>query len=120
MKVTGKKGIVAKTLMVALAAGTLAFAGTQKAQAQWAVGVQLGQPAYTQEYYPAYNRGYDRDYYRDHEAREAYARQQAYIAHERWEHEQREAYARQRAYYWHQRHEQWEHANRYHDRDDYR
>jgi hypothetical protein len=113
MKVTNKKGIVAKTLMVALAAGTLAFAGTQKAQAQWAVGVQLGQPAYASGYYPAY----DRDDYR---GREAYARQQAYLAHERWEHEQREAYARQQAYYQHQRHEQWEHANRYHDRDDYR
>ena len=116
MKVTNKKGIVAKTLMVALAAGTLAFAGTQKAQAQWAVGVQLGQPAYTSGYYPTY----DRDYYRDHEAREAYARQQAYLAHERWEHEQREAYARRQAYYQHERHERWEHANRYYDRDDYR
>jgi hypothetical protein len=116
MKLTEKKGIVAKTLMVALAAGTLAFAGTQKAQAQWAVGVQFGQPAYTRGYYPAY----DRDYYRNHEAREAYARRQAYLAHERWEHEQREAYARQQAYYQHQRHEQWEHANRYYDRDDYR
>jgi hypothetical protein len=116
MKLTNKKGIVAKTLMVALAAGTIAFAGTQKAEAQWAVGVQVGQPAYTSGYYPVYDRGY----YRDHEAREAYERQQAYLAHERWEHERREAYARQQAYYAHERHEQREHANRYHDRDDYR
>jgi len=118
MKTNTKNGLVAKTLMVALAAGTLAFAGTQKAQAQWGVGVQFGQPAYS-GYYPAYDGGYDRDYYRDHEAREAYARQQAYLAHERWEHEQREAYARQQAYYQHERHERWEHANRYYDRDDY-
>lgn len=115
MKINNKNGLVAKTLMVALAAGTLAFAGTQKAQAQWAVGVQFGQPVYS-GYYPAY----DRDYYRDHEAREAYERQQAYLAHERWEHEQREAYARRQAYYEHERHEQWERANRYHDWDDYR
>lgn len=117
MKIKNQKGLVAKTLMVAIAAGMLAFAGTQKAQAQWGIGVQFGQPAYS-DYYPAY----DRDHYRDHEAREAYERQQAYLAHERWEHEQREAYERQQAYYQHERHEQWEHANRYrdYDRDDFR
>ena len=127
MKSTRQIGFVSKTLMVALAAGTLIFAGAPKAHAQrWSVGVQIGQPGYV------YDRDdYRRSDYRDREAwerqqaylqherweqqREAYARQQAYYQHERWEAEQREAYARQQAYL---RHERGERYGRHHDDDD--
>jgi len=102
MKSANVKGLVAKTMIIALAAGTLMFAGAAKADAQQlAVGVQFGHPVY----------GYDRD---------DYARRQAYIEHERWEAEQREAYTRQQAYVQHERQEQWERAHRYdHDGDRY-
>jgi len=106
MKSTTAGTFATRTMLVALAAGTFLFAATPKAQAQnWSVGVQLGQPVYGY---------YDNDYrraeeYREHEAREAYARQQAYIQHERWEEEQREAYARQQAYI---QHERWEEEQR--------
>ncbi len=106
MKSTRQIGFVSKTLMVALAAGTLIFAGAPKAHAQrWSVGVQIGQPGYV----------YDRDDYRDREAHEAWERQQAYLQHERWE-QQREAYARQQAYYQHERGERA--YRRHHDDDD--
>ena len=102
MKSANVKGLVAKTMIIALAAGTLMFAGAAKAEAQqFAVGVQFGHPVY----------GYDRD---------DYARRQAYIEHERWEAEHREAYARQQAYVQHERQEQWERAHRFdHDGDRY-
>jgi hypothetical protein len=112
MKITNVNGIVAKTLMVALAAGTMMVAGGRKAQAQqWGVGVQFGQPAY--RYYPDYDRRTEE--YREHEQREEFARRQAYLQHEQWEHEQREALERRQAYL---QHEYWERAHRFHHHDD--
>ena len=126
MKIANVKGFVAKLMLTGLAAGAFLATSPVKAQAQqWAVGVQFGHPAYVYDY------DYRNEEYR--ERQEAYARQQAYLQHERWEAEQREAYARQQAYFQHERweaeqreaearrlayaqHEYWEHARR--DRDD--
>jgi hypothetical protein len=99
MKIANVKGMVAKLMMVGLAAGALAIASPVKAQAQrFAVGVQLGNPDY--RYYPNGYR-YDRDDYRyrgddlrareqreefrSREAREEFERRQAYVRHEQWE-----------------------------------
>ncbi|HEX9198034.1 MAG TPA: hypothetical protein VF865_00625 [Acidobacteriaceae bacterium] len=117
MKIANVKGMVAKLMMVGLAAGAFVAASSATAQAQqFAVGVQFGHPAYVTTYaydrdgYRYYDRDgrryYDRDDYRrseafrEHEAREAFERRQAYLRHEQWEHEQ------------------WERAHHF-DRDDY-
>ena len=92
MKITNVKGMVAKLMMVGLAAGAFAIANPVKAQAQrFAVGVQLGNPDY--RHYPNGYR-YDRDdfrareqreEFRSREAREEFERRQAYVRHEQWE-----------------------------------
>jgi hypothetical protein len=107
MKIATVKSLAAKLAITSLAVGAFFLASPAKSQAQqFAVGVQFGHPTYVA----------DRDDYREHEQREAYARQQAYIAHERWEADQREAYAR-RSYY---QHEQREHARDYDSHYGYR
>ena len=111
MKIATIKNLAAKFAITGLAAGAFVLASPAKSQAQqFAVGVQFGHPAYVVD---RDDYRYGRDF-RAREAREAYARRQAYLAHERWEAEQREAYARRQAYL---RHEYWEH---HFDRDDYR
>jgi hypothetical protein len=94
MKITNVKTLAAKAMMVALAAGALMFSGARKAQAQqFAVGVQLGHPAYVVDH-DGYRDGYryDRDDYRRHEEfrereqREAFERRQAWLRHEQHEH----------------------------------
>ena len=116
MKIATLKSLAAKFAISSLAVGAFFLASPAKSQAQqFAVGVQLGQPAYVVDrddhhYDPDRYRAQE---YREQEQREAYARQQAYQR-ERWEAEQREVYARQQAYL---QHEYWEH---HHDRDDYR
>jgi hypothetical protein len=110
MKIANVKGMVAKLMMTGLAAGAFMAASPATAQAQqFAVGVQLGQPAYAPAYvYDRDDHRFDRDDYyrqrefREREAREEFARRQAYLQHERWEHEQ------------------WEHAQRFDHDHDYR
>lgn len=103
MKIANVKGIAAKAAVVAMAAGTLMFAGAAQAQAQhFSVGVQLGRPAYVAPAYAYYGNGYrgrddfryDRDARwreeaREREQREAFEQRQAYLRHEQWEHQQR-------------------------------
>jgi hypothetical protein len=117
MKIATVKSIASKFAITSIAVGAFFLASPAKSQAQqFSVGVGFGNAGYV-----AVDNGYryDPDRYRDQEyrereQREAYARQQAYIQHERWEAEQREAFARRQAY---SQHEYWEH---HHDRDDYR
>jgi hypothetical protein len=119
MKIATVKSLAAKFAITSLAVGAFFIASPAKSQAQqFAVGVQLGNAGYV-----TVDRGYRYDAdryrneeYREHEQREAYARQQAYLAHERWEGEQREAYARQ-AYV---QHEQGEHSRDYDRPNGYR
>jgi hypothetical protein len=117
MKIATVKSLAAKFAITSLAVSAFFLASPAKSQAQqFAVGVQLGHPAYVadRDDYRYDADRYRNNEYREHEQREAYARQQAYLAHERREAEQREAYARRQAYL---QHEYWEH---HHDRDDYR
>lgn len=120
MRTANTQGI-AKAVLEVAAMGAILFAASTKAQAQFAAGVQVGQPYYNSGYY---NNGYyegrrgsDRDWdgYRDHERREAYARQQEYLREQEYlrqqEYARREAYARQRAWQRHEAHEreeEWE------------
>jgi regulator of RNase E activity RraA len=107
MKIANVKGMVAKLMLTGLAAGAFMAASPATAQAQqFAVGVQFGHPAYIVDhgdYRYADRDGYrvDRDDYRyaDHdgyrvnrdeefrerEAREEFARRQAFFQHEQWE-----------------------------------
>ena len=98
MTTQGVKAMLAKVIGIGVLAGAVAVVMPQRAEAQqFAVGVQIGGPAY------GYGYGPRADFY----------------AHERWEHEQHEraeAYARQQAWVAHEQHEAWEHA-RYHDHD---
>lgn len=101
MKIANVKGVVAKLMMVGLAAGALALASPAMAEAQrFAVGVQFGNSDYRS--YPngyRYDR-YDPDAYRysreeiherrQREERAEFARRQAYLRHAQWEREQRE------------------------------
>jgi hypothetical protein len=106
MKSTNVKSMVAKVMTVGLLAGAVVLAAPAKAQAQIAVGVQLGYPQY----------GYQQRGYYDHERQEAIARheawerQQAYLQHEAWE--------RQQAYLRHEEEER-EQAYRVRGRDDW-
>src|ERR1700737_1737261 len=105
MKSTNVKAMVAKAMTIGLLAGAVVLAAPAKAQAQIAVGVQLGYPQY----------GYPQRGYYDHERQEAIAqheaweRQQAYLQHEAWE--------RQQAYQRHEAEER-EQAYRFRGRDD--
>jgi hypothetical protein len=112
MKIANVKSMVAKVMMVGLAAGAFAVASPATAQAQqFGVGVQFGQPAYVVDHdgyrYDRDAYRYDRDDYRrreefrEHEAREAFYRRQAYLRQQQWQHEQ------------------WERSHHF-DRDDYR
>ena len=114
MNIASAKGILGKSMVIALAAGAFAVINTPKAHAaQWEVGVQVGTPVYATTY-PAGYYAYAPDYrdraryeaYREHEFREAEERREAYRRHEYWEHERRE-------------HEYWDH-HRDHDRDGWR
>ena len=105
--------------------GAMLFAGTTKAHAQIAVGVQYGYPS-NAGYYDG-RQVYDRDDYRGRrdwdrdgdgygeERREAYARRQEYLRQQEYirqqEYARREAYARQQAWQRHEAHEreeEWE------------
>lgn len=103
MKIANARSMVAKVMMVGLAAGAFAVASPATVQAQqFAVGVQLGHPAYV----------VDHDGYRD---RNDYRRQQ-----ELREREAREAFQRSQAFLRQQRlHEQRERSHHF-DHDDYR
>jgi hypothetical protein len=71
MKIANVKGMVAKGMMVVLAAGALMVAVPAKADAQgFAVGVQFGAP----------HRGYDRF---------EFERREAFLRHEEWVREHR-------------------------------
>jgi hypothetical protein len=92
MNIANVKGLAVKGTLGALASGAFFFAGTAKAQAQWAVGVQFGAPAYAYPqttYYAApgyYDGDARRDAYLRHEQHEAMERREAWIRHEQWEH----------------------------------
>ena len=120
MKVATVKSLAAKFAITSLAVGAFFLASPAKSQAQqFAVSARFGQPVYVADH-DGYRYDADRyrnDEYRDHEQREAYARQQAEIARERWEAEQREAYLRRQAYL---QHEQWERSLRFDRGHDYR
>ncbi|GAC1414492.1 MAG: hypothetical protein NVSMB62_00490 [Acidobacteriaceae bacterium] len=120
MKTANRKGIV-QAVMGVTALGAMLVAGSTKAQAQVAVGVQYGYPS-NAPYYDGrqvYNRDdrgrrdWDRDDdgYRD-ERREAYGRQQQYLRQQEYirqqEYARREAYARQQAWQRHEAHERQE------------
>ena len=100
MTTQGVKAVLAKVIGIGVLAGAVAIVMPQRAEAQqFAVGVQVGGPVY------GYGYGPRPDYY----------------AHQRWEHEQHEreeAYARQQAWIAHERREAWE-RERFHgyDRD---
>ena len=120
MRIANGKGMVAKLMMVSLAAGAFALASPVKAQApRFAIGVQLGNPDY--RYYPNGYR-YDQDDYRrtydygQREQREEY-REREKQREEYREREERAEYARRQAYL---RHEQWEHENQYYSPYGYR
>jgi len=121
MKIANAKGLVTKGMMVVLAAGTVMFAGAAKAQAQqFAVGVQLGQPAYG---VPAY--AYDRDGYRNRDDYRYGRDDYRYNRDDRWqeearEREQREEFARRQAYIRQEQHERWEHQQYFDGRYDRR
>jgi hypothetical protein len=97
MKIANVKGIVTKLVLTGLAAGAFMAASSATAQAQqFAVGVQLGHPAYVvshdgyrvdrDDYRYADRDGYrQREEWREREAREEFARRQAYLQHEQWE-----------------------------------
>ena len=71
MKLASVKGMVAKGMILAVAAGALAVASSTKAEAQrFVVGVRVGDPYYAPRYY-----GYDR-YER--------ARHEEFLRHEEW------------------------------------
>ena len=73
MKIATVKGMVAKGMMVVLAAGALMLASPAKAEAQgFAVGVRFGHPAPV--FVPAYPR-YDRF---------AFERREAFLRHDEW------------------------------------
>ena len=102
MKIANVKGMVAKMMMVGLAAGAFMVANPATAQAQqFAVGVQVGHPAYVYDH-DGYR--YDRDDYRRNEFREREQREEFQRREAREQFEQRQAYLR---------HEQWERAHRY-------
>jgi hypothetical protein len=92
MNIANVKGLALKGTLGALALGAFFFAGTAKAQAQWAVGVQFGAPGYAspQTTYYADSGYYERDARREaylrHEQREAMERREAWIRHEQREH----------------------------------
>jgi hypothetical protein len=89
MTIANVKGIVAKGMMTGLAAAAFMAASPATAQAQhFAVGVQIGQPAYAPVYVSDRDDYRRREEFREREVREEYARRQAYLQHERWEHEQ--------------------------------
>ena len=77
---SGFKAMVAKGLTVGLLAGAFVLAAPTKAQAQFAIGVQVGGPHYDyarQDYYDGGRRGYYEHERLDQERREI-ARQQAF------------------------------------------
>jgi hypothetical protein len=72
MKIANVKGMIAKGMMLGLAAGALLVASPVKAEAQrFVVGVQVGNPYYA----PRFDR-YDRF---------EFERRQAFLRHEEWE-----------------------------------
>jgi hypothetical protein len=74
MKIANVKGMVAKGMMVVLAAGALMVASPAKAEAQgFAVGVRFGAPA---PYYA------HRDF--EFERRQEFLRREAFLRHEEW------------------------------------
>ena len=86
MKLTKMKAMVAKVMAVGLAAGALALAAPQKAEAQVSFGVQVGYPP-VYAYGPGY--AYPPDYYarRDYYERLRIQRErEAWERHEAWEH----------------------------------
>ena len=78
MKIANVKGMVAKGMVVVLAAGALMFASPAKAEAQgFAVGVRVGAPVYRPRAYgpaPFYGSG----------ARFEFGRREAFVRHEDW------------------------------------
>ena len=119
MKSTNVKAMVAKVMTIGLLAGAVVLAAPAKAQAQIAVGVQLGYPQY----------GYPQRGYHEYERQEAIARheawerQQAYLQHEAWERQQmylrHEEEEREQAYRF-RGHNDWGRGrdDRFRDRDD--
>ena len=106
MKPTNAKGMITKAMMVGLAAGAVALAAPQKAQAQVSFGVQVGYPpVYT--YAPGYY-AYPPD---DYARREYYERLRREREREAWE--RHEAWERQQAYY------RYAYGYRDHDRRDH-
>ncbi len=88
MKLTNAKEMMIKAMMVGLAAGTLALAVPQKAQAQVSFGIQVGRPAPMAAYAPGYV-AYPRDYWARREYYERLRREEerrrAEIARREWE-----------------------------------
>jgi hypothetical protein len=84
MKFANVKGMVAKSMILAVAAGALVLASPVKAEAQrFVIGVRVGDPYYA----PRYDH-YDRyEYARQEEFRrqEEFQRRQAFYRHEQWQ-----------------------------------
>jgi hypothetical protein len=121
--ITNVKAMVARVMTVGLLGGAFVLGAPAKAQAQVAIGVQIGGPQYD------YNR---RDYYErlryeqaqaEYARQQAWAQQQAWARHEAWErHEREEAWERQQAYRRYSngfvdRGRGWRDHDDYHDRD---
>jgi hypothetical protein len=82
MKFANVKGMVAKAMILTVAAGALFAASPTKAEAQrFAVGVRIGDPYYA----PRYDR-YDRYEYARHEE---FLRREAFFRHQEWLREHR-------------------------------
>lgn len=125
MTSTNVKAMVVKMFTAGFLVAAVVVAAPTRAEAQWSVGVRVGNapsygqaygrpvvvaPAYGyygQTYYgqPSYGRGYDEDRDYDHERREMYLR-----------HEREERYERER--FEHSR--DWDRSRGRYDRDDYR
>jgi hypothetical protein len=88
MKIANVKSMVAKLMMVGLAAGAFAVASPAAQAQQFAVGVQFGHPAYVVDHngyrYDSYDYHRQQEF-REREAREAFERRQAYLRQQQWE-----------------------------------
>jgi hypothetical protein len=95
---TTLKSMIAKVMTAGLLAGVFMLGGAKKAEAQVAIGVQIGRPV-VYPGYPVYGRPYP-GYYRNDD----------YYARMRWEAARRAEWERQQAWI---RHEQWKRSRYY-------
>jgi hypothetical protein len=85
MKIANVKGMIAKGMMAAMVAGTLLAVSPAKAEAQqFAVGVQVGQPAYGYDHRDGSDRRDQFERRQEMLRREEFARREAFLRHEEW------------------------------------